>query len=418
MNRVWLIGCTIMVMLSGCGGGSSSGGNDTGMTIAVSSLSPADGATGVAVDTTLVATLSQEIDCPLLPSDALLLADSTQNVVSGSINCSGTTLSFTPSNSLNYSSIYSATLKAGISGTSGATLASETFWSFTTTTETSPLPQPSDMPVARQNHSAVLHNGYLYVAGGENGSSILSSIDRYEIATDTWISSYSGLLLDDNPYKVKDHAVTMHGDKMYILGGYMSLINGYSGPADYTMIYDTVTDLNERTDAADVNMSRHCAATLGGDVYAFLGNANRKLDTSTLTWSEVPTTPFNGTAYSSCAKVDDSSVYVYSGNIGLFNATTGTWTETILPPEERIFAEIAYYNGKIAVIGGKDANQNYLDTILIYETSTSMWSTSPQTLSIKRTGHNLVNDNGSVYVIGGTNGNQTLNSVERIDNLF
>jgi hypothetical protein len=126
-------------MLSGCGvdDDTSSSAEDTpAVTLSVSSLSPADGATGVAIDTTLVATLSQAIDCDAVPSDPMVLVDGALKTVSGSINCSGATLSFAPAASLAYGASYTATLKAGISESSGAALASSTSWSFTTEADT------------------------------------------------------------------------------------------------------------------------------------------------------------------------------------------------------------------------------------------------------------------------------------------
>jgi hypothetical protein len=134
------MGLAMAVMLSGCGGGggggSSSGGDDSDITMSVSSLSPVDGASDVAISTTLVATLSQAIDCAALPADPLVLVDGALNSVSGSVNCSGATLSFTPADSLVSTTTYTATLKAGISEASGEALASPVSWSFTTAADT------------------------------------------------------------------------------------------------------------------------------------------------------------------------------------------------------------------------------------------------------------------------------------------
>jgi hypothetical protein len=139
LSSILFLGSALVVMLSGCGGGgggSSSGGGDADVTMTVSSLSPADGATDVAIDTTLVATLSQTIDCAALPSDPLVLQDDAMSSVSGSISCSGTSLSFIPAAPLAYNTTYSATLKAGISEAAGAALASPASWSFTTAADT------------------------------------------------------------------------------------------------------------------------------------------------------------------------------------------------------------------------------------------------------------------------------------------
>ncbi len=135
MKRRLLISGLVILTLSGCGGGGG-GSSAVVLPLELVSLSPADGATDVAISTTLSATLSQEIDCSAIPADPLLLEDAAANAVSGTVGCSGDTLTFTPGTALAYSTSYTATLKAGIPALTGVALDIPSSWGFTTAADT------------------------------------------------------------------------------------------------------------------------------------------------------------------------------------------------------------------------------------------------------------------------------------------
>lgn len=155
MNRISLAGGALLVLLSGCGGdGGSSSSGSSGGSLEVSSIAPSDGATGVATDTVLTATLSQDVDCGALPTNPLVLSDAADNTVSGSVGCSGTTVTFTPDSSLANSTTYTATLNSGISTAAGATLDAASTWSFTTVADTTPPTVSSVSPTDGATGSA------------------------------------------------------------------------------------------------------------------------------------------------------------------------------------------------------------------------------------------------------------------------
>ncbi len=99
----------------------------------VSSTSPADDATGVAVTTTVTATFSEAMNASTITTDSFtLLIGSTP--VSGSVSYnSGTyTAIFTPSANLAYNTTYVALLNGAIADAAGNPLGSSYLWSFTT----------------------------------------------------------------------------------------------------------------------------------------------------------------------------------------------------------------------------------------------------------------------------------------------
>ena len=94
----------------------------------VTDKSPASGATGVAITTTVTATFSEAMDASTITTSSFTL-----DSVAGSVSYdSGTyTATFTPSADLSYSTTYTATLSAAITDVAGNPLA-EYSWSFST----------------------------------------------------------------------------------------------------------------------------------------------------------------------------------------------------------------------------------------------------------------------------------------------
>ena len=118
------------------------------VTLAVSSTNPSNGATGVAVTTTVSATFSMFVNGSTVTTDTFMLSDGS-SLVSGSVSTNGATVTFTPSSSLANSTTYTATLTTGIKAANfaGTQMTSNYTWSFTTIAAT-PTPTPTDTPTA------------------------------------------------------------------------------------------------------------------------------------------------------------------------------------------------------------------------------------------------------------------------------
>lgn len=105
---------------------------------AVTTTTPASGATGVATNTAPTATFNQAVTAS---SITFALKDSTGASVAGttSLNSAGNVATFTPSSALAYSMTYTATV-SGAANSSGQTMSSPYSWSFTTV---APPPAPT-----------------------------------------------------------------------------------------------------------------------------------------------------------------------------------------------------------------------------------------------------------------------------------
>ncbi|MEO8102392.1 MAG: Ig-like domain-containing protein, partial [Betaproteobacteria bacterium] len=95
---------------------------------AVVTISPANGATGVAVNSSIAATFTEAMNPATISPSTFTL----NNGVTGTVTYSGNTATLTPSASLAYSTTYTATITAGVTDLAGNALTAAVSWSFTT----------------------------------------------------------------------------------------------------------------------------------------------------------------------------------------------------------------------------------------------------------------------------------------------
>ena len=101
----------------------------------VTSVSPANGATGVNTTTTITANFSEAINASTATGATVQLRDAGNNLVSAAISASGNQVTLTPSSALTGSTVYTATITGGTSGIkdlAGNALVNNYTWSFTT----------------------------------------------------------------------------------------------------------------------------------------------------------------------------------------------------------------------------------------------------------------------------------------------
>jgi hypothetical protein len=99
---------------------------------------PLNNATEVTLNKAVAVTFSEEMNPVSLNATTFTLKQGT-TVVSGAINYSGTTATFTPSSMLQTGVIYSVTITNGVKDLAGNALAANTEWSFTTVGTTANL---------------------------------------------------------------------------------------------------------------------------------------------------------------------------------------------------------------------------------------------------------------------------------------
>jgi hypothetical protein len=124
----------------------------------VSSTSPAPGDTGVALNTSVTATFTQPMNSDTL-NTATFSLESSSGDVAGTVVAAGANVLFMPDANLGPSTLYTATIKAGVQDLAGNAMEFDYVWSFTTGTapdttapevsSTNPVNGAEDVPIDR-----------------------------------------------------------------------------------------------------------------------------------------------------------------------------------------------------------------------------------------------------------------------------
>lgn len=124
---------TFALTISACGGGGGGGGGGTTPDITpptVTSTSPANGATGVAVNTAVSAAFSEAMDTSTINTTTFTLSPSLSGTVT--YDSASRIATFKPSGNLSFSTIYTATITTEVKDLGGNSMTSNYNWSFTT----------------------------------------------------------------------------------------------------------------------------------------------------------------------------------------------------------------------------------------------------------------------------------------------
>jgi hypothetical protein len=138
----------LVAFVAGCG-------QETVTLPGVASVTPAQGATGVPINTTVTATFNMAMKPASINASTFILAGP-GGAVTGAVTYSGTMAIFIPNAALAYGTTYTATITTGASSPGGAELIGPYVWSFTTVVGTvpsvvinsvTPLPFAANVPI-------------------------------------------------------------------------------------------------------------------------------------------------------------------------------------------------------------------------------------------------------------------------------
>lgn len=133
MGRAWpayacLLAGGLLAACGGGGGGSTPPPADT-TPPAVAAVSPADKASGVAMNVQVTVTFSEAMDCAKAGGDSLTVSHAGA-AVAGAVTCSGSTLSFKPTSLLPTNATLTATASGAMADLAGNRLGSAHAWRF------------------------------------------------------------------------------------------------------------------------------------------------------------------------------------------------------------------------------------------------------------------------------------------------
>lgn len=131
------------------------GADGTGAVLAVTSTTPVNGATAVALNAPITATFSEALD-PLTLTATTFTVTQAGAAVPGTSTCAGATAIFTPASLLAPSTPYTATITSGARSMSGSALASPRQWTFTTWTQADQDVTQVIVPLGSSSNFAIL----------------------------------------------------------------------------------------------------------------------------------------------------------------------------------------------------------------------------------------------------------------------
>ncbi|MEK7600331.1 MAG: carbohydrate binding domain-containing protein [Patescibacteria group bacterium] len=297
--------------------------------------------------------------------------------------------------------------------------------------ELTQLANNTALPVAIGYQSSVTANGYVYVIGGIDGATALTSVRYAKINADgtnsTWTATTS-LPGGTYPAGTGEHVSVVANGYVYVIGGYngssaLNIVSYAKLNADGTVgSWSTTTNLPNALDS-------HSGFTANGYVYVvggFDGTSNHgetyyaklNADGTIGSWTATSSLPSGEKRTWSSSVVANGYAYVIGGkdNGGTYrdttyyaklnsNGTVGAWAATTTLPQARAIGSAVVANGYVYYIGGEITSTNNVQNNIYYarlngDGTTGTWN-STANMSLARDAHTSVVLNGYVYVIGG-----------------
>lgn len=223
----------------------------------------------------------------------------------------------------------------------------------------------ADAPGTSSEGSGTSHGGLFYNVGGRGPLGARKDIWSYDPASDTWDATLAPMTQGRAGL-----ATAVVGNAVYAIGGRVGTGGPCSGgPLSSVERYDIDTDtwtsvaplLSPRSDLA--------AAVVGGKIYVFGGcrgfgvflNAVDVYDPVTNTWSASPADMPTARASMYSVATKGNTVYVIGGFSGVppghqtneaYKVSSDTWTTALPMPTPRAEAGAVGHGGRIYVVGG------------------------------------------------------------------
>lgn len=225
------------------------------------------------------------------------------------------------------------------------------------------------LATARTWAAAAVSGGQIYVFGGNNNATKLTSVERYDPAANTWTSRA------EMPTARYGAAAVAANNKIYLIGG----VNASNQILRTVDVYDPATDT--WSSAASMPTARcRLAAVLApnGKIYALGGSTSSTLDKTG-----------------------------YTTLVEAYDPITDTWSTPAAMTTSRVGLAAAVSGGKIYAFGGYGVTPGYSARYLLsvesYDPATNTWS-SAASMRTGRYGLAAVSTaNGLIYLLGGVN---------------
>ncbi len=237
----------------------------------------------------------------------------------------------------------------------------------------------ASLPTARTGLAITTFENQVYAIGGESATGMTGTVDRYDPATDAWVT------VSQMPVPVTDVNAAVIGGKIYIPGGRLP-----SGKMTNALeIYSPRQDSWENGSNLPMPMSAYAMAAFEGRLYLFGGwdgikylNSVYMYDPGQDQWAAI--TSMQGARGYASAAVAGDKIYVIGGYDGKQalkindayspypDDSKKPWSQAAPMPEGRYAFGMASIADAIYVLGGKSDNKGLLSTIF-YSFQSDKW---------------------------------------------
>lgn len=375
--------------------------NDT-LAPEVSSVDPADGSTGIALDTSITVAFSEQIITSTIDDSSFYLTDIDDRKLSALITSNDTGAVLLPDAILQHSSIYNVYVTTAVTDQTGKPLADTFQWSFTSVDRS----WDTDFYIgaqARFAHSAIWTGSKMIIWGGY---APWASLNPYTLAdgkvydptsnTSYYVSSIN------KPIGSGDHTAIWTGSEMIIWGGKVGIYDGVyvewseNSGARYDPTTNTWTTIT--TNNAPEARYRHSAIWTGSEMIIWGGqgqdgllNTGARYNPQTDVWTTITITGAPSSRYKHAAIWTGAEMVIwgdgYLSNTGAptggrYNPTSNTWTPTSIynAPEARVDFSAVWTGTDLLIWGGQRVDgfvKSYPDMTWRYNPTEDNWQIIP-----------------------------------------
>lgn len=277
----------------------------------VISTSPANGNGGVAINRTVTATFSEEMQSSSIDVNAFTITDGI-NTISGSVSYSDTTATFTPSDNLSSYTAYIVRITTGVKDVAGNAMGSLYTWSFTTTGE-------ADFTVPAVSSTSPANGAAGVAVESAISATFSEEIDASTITTDTFTVSYgSGYIGGTVSSDDTTATFTPTGNlpayttiTARITTGIKDLV-GNAVASDYVWSFTTTGDFTEPTVRSASPANGAAGVKVGGVITATF---SEEMDASTITTDTFTVNDGSGTISGTVSYSDKKATFTPSDNL-------------------------------------------------------------------------------------------------------
>ena len=259
--------------------------------------------------------------------------------------------------------------------------------------------QSSAFTTARQGHTSVVYNGYLYIIGGGAGVSYYNDIQYCAIDASGSVGSCTQQTTAFTNAR-RDHTSFVNNGYLYIVGGYtnsqrddilFSSINSNGSLSCPSGFSCSVGVFTQQTSAFTTARSEHSSVVYNNNLY-IIGGYGTGTGCSSFRCSDIQYCPINS-----------------NGSVGSCVQQTSAFTTA------RAYHTSVVYNGYLYIIGGESnpTVQNDIQYCPI-NSNGSVGTCVRQTMAFAaaRYGHSSIVHNDYLYIVGGHDGGSYQNDIQ------